>query len=478
MPGLFSALDASSGTLDAYERALDVTQNNVSNSSTPGYASQTALFDPLPFDPVDGPSGGVQFGGTQDMRDESAERYVQQQFSDLGLSEQMVSSLSSVEPAFDVTGQTGIDAEMNQFFQSFSALSANPNDPTAQQQAISAAQSVAASFKDASSSLEQASASADQQIQTTISQINNDAAQIQSLNQKIADSPQPDANLQASLHSTLESLSELVNFTTSFAPNGSVSVLIGGQTPLVLGTTVDPISSGLAPSNPNAAYPGGTPAQMITDQNGQDITQQITGGNLAGLLQVRNVVLPGIIGDTTQQGTLNQLAQSFVDRVNTLLTNGEISAGPPAVPGVTMFQYDATNPTTIAKTLATTSITADQIASIDPGPPYSANGTAQAIANLATSSSPADQINGQTFAQFYGQIASAFGLQISNAQTEQQTQTQTLAQARNLRSQVSGVSLDQEAVQLIEFQRAYEATSKLVTVLDDLTQTTINLIPS
>jgi flagellar hook-associated protein 1 FlgK len=220
------------------------------------------------------------------------------------------------------------------------------------------------------------------------------------------------------------------------------------------------------------------PSEIIQDSNGTDITSQITGGSLAGTLQFRNQTVPGLIGDTQQTGSLNQLAQGFADRVNTLLTGGQISSGPPAVAGQALFQYSSQNPGTIAQTLSVTGITGDQIATIDPGPPSTANGIAEQISNLSTSSAPSDQINGLTFPGDYGQIAAGVGQQLSNATTTQTQQSQAVAQAQNMLSQVSGVSLDTEAVQLTDFQNAYEATSKMVTILNDLTETTINLIPS
>jgi len=75
-------------------------------------------------------------------------------------------------------------------------------------------------------------------------------------------------------------------------------------------------------------------------------------------------------------------------------------------------------------------------------------------------------------------MASGVGRQSQYAQAQLSVQQQTVAQARNLRSQASGVNLDEEAVKMVEFQRAYSATSKMVSILDELTQTTINMLPT
>ncbi len=476
MPGIFSALNASASTLDALEQALNVTQNNVGNASTPGYAAQVAVFNPLPFDSVSGPAGGVAFGGTQSLRDEYSEQFVQQQNTSLGSAQSTVSSLTALQPSFDITGQSGIDAALTQFSSSFLALSQDPNSTSARQQVLVTAQNVVSAFQDVASATSQTSTSASQQIGSTVTQINSLASQIQQFNIQQQQNATPDPNLDASIHNDLETLSGLVNFTSSFAQDGTVSVLIDGQTPLVLGNQLFTLNAAPVPPGATAAQPYGTQPISITDSNGQDITSQINGGQLGGLLDVHNTVLAGIQGDTSQAGSLNQLAQGFADRVNSLLTGGQISSGPPAVPGVALFSYGAGNGTGVAQTLSLTSITAAQIATIDPGPPSAANGIAQQIASLNSSSAPADQIDGLSVNDFYSQIASDFGQQLSAAQTTQTQQTQAVAQAQSLRSSQSGVSLDQEAVNLNDFQKSYEAVSKLVTVLDSLTQTTIDML--
>jgi flagellar hook-associated protein 1 FlgK len=123
-------------------------------------------------------------------------------------------------------------------------------------------------------------------------------------------------------------------------------------------------------------------------------------------------------------------------------------------------------------------MTPDQLAAIDPGPPLVSNGIALRLAALASPTSAADEINGYSYAEFYGNIASVVGRQSQDAQTQLAVQQQTVAQARNLRSQASGVNLDEEAATMVEFQRAYSATSKMVSILDELTQATINMLPT
>jgi flagellar hook-associated protein 1 FlgK len=192
---------------------------------------------------------------------------------------------------------------------------------------------------------------------------------------------------------------------------------------------------------------------------------------------VRNTVLSAFIGDAYQAGDLNRLAKQVALRVNELLVNGQISAGPPAVPGIPLFAFDAANDAGAAQTLSLDpAITADQLASIDLGPPAVLNGVSLALAQLANPLNAADKLDGVSYSAFFGKMAGQVGNRLNEAKNGQQVQQSLLAQAKDLRNQYSGVSLDEEATILIQFQRAYQANSRFISVLDQLTQETINIL--
>jgi flagellar hook-associated protein 1 FlgK len=147
------------------------------------------------------------------------------------------------------------------------------------------------------------------------------------------------------------------------------------------------------------------------------------------------------------------------------------------VTGVPLFAYDATNDATVARTLAVNGAMApDQLAAIDPGPPYVSNGIALKLANLAAPHDSADMISDMSYVEYYGELAARVGRKLQQASSGLDLQKQLVAQSRSLREEISGVSLDEEAVYMLEFQRAYQATARLITVLDELTETTVNLI--
>src|SRR5690242_19818645 len=115
MSGLFTALSTSADALDAFQRALTVVQNNVVNSSTPGYAAQSLSLNAEPFLPGSGLPGGVSAGEIQSSRNEYAEQSVQHQLSALGTLEQKAQNLSDLELNFNVSSDSGIPGALNTF---------------------------------------------------------------------------------------------------------------------------------------------------------------------------------------------------------------------------------------------------------------------------------------------------------------------------------------------------------------------------
>ncbi len=86
-------------------------------------------------------------------------------------------------------------------------------------------------------------------------------------------------------------------------------------------------------------------------------------------------------------------------------------------------------------------------------------------------------VNGLTFTEAYGQLGAQVGQDVANAQSDQTQDQDLVTQAQQQRSQVSGVNLNAEAAKLLQFQQAYQAVGKLVTVLDDLTETLMDMMP-
>jgi len=478
MSNLLTTLISSANSLGVFERALLVSQNNVVNASTPGYAAQRVSLQAAPFDPAHGLVGGVRAGEIESTRNLYAEQSVRRQMESLGYFQQAAQSLTAIESYFQVSGAQGISGALTSLFNSFLAWSNEPNSTTARQAVVDNASQLAGEFRQTAADLVNVRMDTDQQLQQTISEINQIGEKLLAYNTERQAGGIQDAGLDTSLHTALEELSALVNFTTLYEKDGSVTVLIGGQTPLVIGAGFHPLSVTFsAPAGAAPVYAGAPAPARITGAAGEDVTSQIAQGKLAALLEIRNDVLPSLAGDAYHAGDLNLLAKAVASRVNDILTSGLVSDGPPPVHGSPLFAYDATSDAAVARTLALASgATAESLAAIQPGPPYASNGIALQLAALASPQEDADKIGGFSYVEYYGQIAGRVGRLLAQAQSNEDFKTQTVAQARTLRNELSGVSLDEEAIKIIEFQRAYQANARMVSVLADLTEIAIGLL--
>ena len=455
MGSLFTSLLNSTGALQVYGRVFSVIQNNITNANTPGYAKQNQSLIALPFNPAQGSSGGVLAGAMLSARSQYLEQAVRNQQEQLGSAQQKASDLSQIEALLDTSGASGVPGALSGFFASFSQLSVNPNDPVSRQGVLDAAGRVAEAFRQNAIDMGRVSSNIDQQTRDAAANINSLAAQIADINThyRAGSAATQDAGLDASLHDAMEQLSQVAHFTTIKSSDGSVNIYLGGQTPLVISNHVYAVGADFS-----------SPQTVIRDAQGNDITGQLqgAGGTLGAMLEEKNATLPGY------QAQLKTLAQGFADRINGTLALGVDRNG--NAPVTNLFSYNSA--LGAAFTLSVNNLTPDEIAAATAAAP-GGNGNAIALSQLAG----APTINGFTFTQAYGNLGGQAGRDIAQAKQDSVAQEELVNQARAQREAVSGVSLDEEAAKLLQFQQAYQAVGKLVSVLNSLTETVMQMLP-
>jgi len=451
MGGFFSSLGAAANALRVFEKALTVTENNVANASTPGYARQSLYLEARPFSLDLGLTGGVEAGQLQSARQEYAEQAVRTRQSSYSRSDELAAELTRIEDLFDVSGEAGIPGSLTELFESISAWSLAPNDTVVRQTVLERARSLASRFQETATALRDASFRTSAQIQNTVNRINDLVAQVRELNVAYREDirNREDPSLDARLHNTLEELAEYVDFTALRQQDGSVMILLGGQTALVVGDQQLEIS----------ADTSGAEA-VVKDAYGRDITGQISQGRLAATLEFRNQLIPQLLSG------LNRLAAAIADRFNAMLAAGLDRNGQP---GAALFTYESAE--TAAATLEVTDISPDELAAATAAAP---SGNGNALDLLALADSP--ELDGFTFTGFYATLARQVGSALEDVRQDSAQQEQLLMQARYLREQASGVSLDEEAMHLLQFQRSYQAAAKMIQVIDGLLDTLLGLV--
>jgi flagellar hook-associated protein 1 len=451
MGSLFAGLHIASNALDAFQHAINVTSNNVTNASTPGYARQQVVLSADSFDSISTVGGGVSYAGTVDSRDEYAERSVRQSLSQQGEATQRATDYARLQQIVPIDGTSGISTALDGFFSAFSSLTTAPNDTTARQLALDQASQVTQKFHQAAEALDQAKQGTQQDLTAQANQVNTIAAKIASINRQFEQNAEAtaDPGLNAQMSQSLDELSQYADVTVLKQDNGTVMVSVG-QSLLVSGDRSLPLQ-----------WASGAGQRVLQDSQGNDMCHSLRSGSLSELLNQANNVEPAM------ESNLNQMALAFATAVNGALQTGVDESN--NAPAQDLFGFDPV--AGAAATITVNPLQAADLALADPTAP-GGNAIAVKVADLRQSA----LAGGATLTQFYGNMAAQVGQSLSNAENDQTTAESLTSQAQTLRSDIQGVSLDQEAVNLLEYQRSYDATSQFVKVINQMTQDVIGLL--
>lgn len=453
MGSIFSSMVSTAGAMKSLQRSLSVVQNNIVNASTVGYARQESSLIANPFNPnTSATSGGVTSGPMVSSRDAFIESSVWKTQHRAGFSDALSNKLTEIERTFPLAEGSGVSGELNKFFASVSQWSISPNDSVARRQVIDRATTLTQSFNQTAMELGDSAGRAAAELTTSVEKVNRLTAEIVSINNQRRESlgSTNDAGLDATLHAKLEELSQFIDFTALPQEDGSVSVFVGGQTPVVVGDHQWRISS----ANSGTQY-------QILNSEGGDITATLKGGKVGALLEYRNTLLPDY------QDRLNILAQGFVDNVNSVLASGMDQNG--GTPGKSLFTYNLAGGA--AATISVTNVTGPDLAAAAVGDP-GGNTNALKLADLQTTGF----FSGLTPAQYYAELVSDVGDRLNTENANAELQQQLLLQAQNVRAELSGVDINAEATKLLQLQKGFEAAGQVMSVLNSLTDTLINML--
>jgi|HubBroStandDraft_6_1064221.scaffolds.fasta_scaffold91125_2 flagellar hook-associated protein 1 FlgK len=453
-----SSLNASLATalsgLMADQGAMQTTTNNVANVNTPGYSREEAVLvasDPVVLEPLTFGTG-VTLQSVESIRDPILESQIQQQSQAQGQFSTLTSALQQTQVNF--TTSTGdIGTQISNFFDSINQLSTNPTDLSLRQTVLTAAGNLSTSFNNTANNLTQQQQDLDLSVVQTVQQINQLSQQIAQLNGQISNLQNVgesagtfvDQRTQA-----IDQLSSLVDVSVIPSDN-SLTLTTGNGAPLVVGQEsfqlqTQPTASGL---------------HDIYSQAGADITSQITSGQLGGTLQARDQAIPAI------QTQLDTLASGLATAVNTVQAGGFDLNG---TAGTNLFNPPPVNGVGAAASLSVAITDPSLIAASSDGSAGS-NGNAEAMYALNSQAI----IGGQSPTDYYSGIVFNVGNDTSNASAEQTASGLVLQQLNDQRSSISGVNLDEEAANMVQYQDAYAASAQVVTTINDMMYATIQM---
>jgi len=451
MAGLSTALSIATQSLMVQQDALQVATNNIANANTAGYSRQ--VLDMQENAPVQ--QGSLWFGTgvsaeqVESIRDQMLQLSINDETQQQGNAQAQSTALQQVEGLFSNPTQ-GIGSDLTAFFNSINQLSTDPTSIPLRQAILTAANNLANDFHSTVTQLDTIQQNLDLNVTQSVSQINQLTTQIAALNGQIAPLQQlgqdPGA-LEDQRDELVQQLSQLTNVQVIQSDQGE-TLATGNGTPLVVGTqsfalTTAPDASGL---------------QHIFSQ-GTDITSTLTGGQLGGVLAVRDQSIPSVLSD------LDGLASGLATNFNTAQHAGfdlngnkgqDLFAPVSGTGAAANFQVSANDPKAIAA---------------------SSDGSAGSDGNLTNLLAVQNQAlaSGQTPIDDYSNLVFNVGNLSAQAQANVTATQTSLQQLNNQLDSVSGVSIDEETTNLIRYQNAYQAAARVISTIDTLTTDLFNI---
>ena len=456
-----SAISLITGALNADQVALNVTSSNVSNESNEAYTREVPNWSenqPIYINGIAQGTGVTVTGGVS-QRDRVLNQRLDQQQQLSASSTSLLSALTTLQsgftPASSSTTTGNIGTDITNFFDSYTQLESAPASNPLRQQVLSSATALAGDISSTAASLNAQQSSLDQSATTVVAQVNAIATSLAQVNQEIQSaSPNQDAGtLEDQRQSDLSQLSQLVGINQITTEQNGLSVTTTGGQLLASEGNAFQITSG--------EVNGVTHFFLGTT----DITAALAsgGGQLGGILTARDQSIP------TTLASLDQLAYGLATQVNTINNAGTDLVGDNGNAG-NIFNA----PTQVAGSAAALQVVLtdpNKIAAAGLGLGTGDDSNAVAAAALGTQGI----INGETPSNFYTNLVSTLGATVSETTTLNTALTASVSQLQSQVNSLSGVSLDDEASNLEEFQRSYQAASQVFTILNSVMASALNL---
>ncbi len=471
MSGLFASLNNAVNALGAQQMGLETAGKNMANVNNPNYARERVVINSLgTVMTSSGPQSlGVQAQGVEQLRDSILDQQVVRETS---ISSQLTSLQSGLQNAQAGLGETlnlttasstgstgghGLAESLSNLFTSFSSLAANPTDVGQRQSLLQTAGTLTDQFQLTDTRLSQVQDDQTTRIKSDVDSSNSLLTQIASLNTQISqfevNNPGGAVDLRDSRQTDLESLAQKMGFETRPQPGAAGQIQV--YTKDTSGNQILLVNNGSAATlsyDANATAITATPAG-----GGAAATVAFSSGSIKGEFDTRDTYVAQL------RSNIDSMAKQLVTSVNHIYD-----------PSGTNTFFDPTG-TTAGTIQVNPSVTASTL--IAGTGSAGDNSIALGISNLANqnfSTTGGDAIDG-TFSQFVNNTVTGFGQTLSGVNSQLTDQQSIQSMVTSQRDAVSGVSLDEETTDLMKYQRAYQASARVISTINTLLNTVVTL---
>jgi len=457
MGGLLGALNAGKTSLFVNQKGIEVTGNNISNVNTEGYSKQRLETSPYPSLEFNGYfiGHGVQIDAITRQHNAFLASQIQSKNASLGEESAKAGPLTELENIFNISDYN-LATDIDNFFDAWQQLSANPGGFAERDMVIQSGETLSDKFHSIGQDLINIQDSINNDIESQLGAINLKLKELADLNKDIT-ATEIGGNTANSLRDRRDILLEDLSYTLGVisyeAPNGMITVSLPSGIPLV---------------NDSESYSfettwSGNDMQLRVNFGAStlDVNANSLGGEFKGMLSIRDEFIPSL------QTSLDKLAYNLVTEVNTQHAAG---TGLDNVSNRNFFTALSTQ-TNASLNIAVGISNANQIAAgVSDAPGDNTN----ALLLGALGEKKAVD-SAYTFSGYYGYLVSTVGIEASQARLNQGGTEDAMVQLKNLRDSVSSVSLEEEMINLIQYQRGFEAASKYLVTIDEMMDVVLSL---
>ena len=465
MSKISAMMDTGKRSLMNSQTALQTVGHNIANKSTEGFSRQRVeLLTNQPIGEGQLQIGmGARAGVVTRVNNPWLEKQIQKEGTNMGYQDSRTNALGRVEQIYNEQANKGLNQYMTDFFNSFRELSNNPESLASRTMVRESAAALTKDFQRVVGQLKDVQEDIDGQIKTTVDEINQISKEIASLNEKIQmveiqNTPANDERDRRDL--LLKKLGEKIDITWAEGKDGMVTVTAGRTAILVSGSGASELKAQETDDrNRIEIFFNGTGAQA-------NITKQITGGRIGGALDVRDNIIEDLLHH------VDNMAYTLAKEVNSAHIEGFDKSGRP---GVLFFEMPesvkgAAGNISLNKTIF------NDVSRIAAGAQPGASGD-NTVANVISSLQYRQVMDDgkATLDDYYNTQVGQVGAVAQRAVKAQESQKNVLSQLSNIRESISGVSLDEETTKMIEFQKTYDASARLIKTADEMFDTVLNL---
>lgn len=474
--------------LSASKKSLEVTSHNISNANTEGYSRQRVHQQsntPLIKDGLLTGSG-TRIKSINRVHDKFVEKKLRDSESSHSYYENRAQQLGRVEDIFNEIDNEGLNQILNGFFNSFRDLANQPENETVRSVVRDKAQLIVKDFRRISETLDEITKSIDNKMNISITDANQHIDTIAKLNRKIREleaGGEETGDLRDQRDLAIKDLSKIIKIHTYQDERGNYNVQSPGLGTLVTAAQSQKLDTYVFGKDKSTNGKDGSMEIFWEGRSGQHITNKVTGGSLGAIIKVRNEDI------TELKEKLDKTAYEFINYVNAIHRRGYVNRKIEVDAQGKPVSFDSKGPTTgnnffaspismkgaaglIDLSTAVKSDASNIATALSPNSPGD-NRVAIAISKLQHERLMADGT--ATLEEDYLKTVGRVGLETGKANLDTEQSEGLLAQANSIRERISGVSLDEEAANMIKYQHAYEASAKVMQTANEMFKTVLSI---